>query len=130
MFLHKYREMPVSPGPNNGSDTRVQGKEQDSQGQSQKSEIKGQVCCGSILEELLAQKGTMHPQLGTEMDTRQLPCLISPFLHDHSSSHFLSNPSAKTTGSIYKTYPESDYPSYHLPSCGCCYVASVVSDHV
>ena len=54
MFLHKYREMPVSPGPNNGSDTRVQSKEQDSQGQSQESEIKGRCAAG------LALKGFWH----------------------------------------------------------------------
>ena len=54
MFLHKYGEMPVSPGPNNASDARVQSKDQDSQGQSQKGEIKGRRAVG------LASKGFRH----------------------------------------------------------------------
>lgn len=57
--------MPVSPGTIHGSDTRVQSKEWDFQGQGQKSEITGR--CGVDLASggFCMQKGMMHPQPGT-----------------------------------------------------------------
>lgn len=59
MFIspHKYKEMPVSPGTDNGNDTRVQSKEWDFQGTSPEEQDKWQLWNESSLRGFLEAEG-------------------------------------------------------------------------